>query len=385
MTAGLYYYGRHTLPGSYISAVYQFVGFPNNVAPGNYTGSQLETNYRSRQVAGYGQATYHVTPTIDLTGGVRYSQDNKSVFDGTLEPGTTYNYDKGRLTWLANISYKPTEAMMLYGKFTTGYVAGGVSAFQGVVQDRATPSDPYQNVVVSAAVPYKEETAVSWETGIKADFFDRRLRTNFALFYVTYNNLQQVFPTTTTAIGPLSHQPVTFQSFATTNIGKSRDYGLEYEIYAMPIKGLTLSATGAYNNFKYIEAIPGQVEPVYRPKFTANLAAEYSVPLSGDMRVSFRGDAEYRSHIALGNHRIVTAYPENDRLNELLFQDALMKLNARVTLSNIPLGPTTSRVSVWGRNLTNKQRFNSGGDFGTVISGVFDDPVTYGVDLAVEF
>ena len=238
---------------------------------------------------------------------------------------------------------------------------------------------------MSAASPYKEETAVSWEAGVKADFFERRLRTNFALFYATYKNLQQTFPVTLTAIGPISGDPITFSTFATTNIGKSRVYGLEYEIYAIPLEGLTLTANGAYNNFKYVEAPPGSVEPVFRPKFTANVAAEYSIPLSGDMRLSFRGDAEYRSSIALGNHRIVTAYPENDRLNELLFQDPLMKLNARVTLSNIPMGPTTSRISVWGRNLTNKQRYNSGGDFGTVISGVFDDPVTYGVDLAVEF
>ena len=73
LTAGLFYYNRHTQPGSLVSAIFPFTGMPNYVVPGSYTGSQRETFYRSRQIAGYGQATYHLTPQIDLSGGVRYT------------------------------------------------------------------------------------------------------------------------------------------------------------------------------------------------------------------------------------------------------------------------------------------------------------------------
>jgi iron complex outermembrane receptor protein len=162
---------------------------------------------------------------------------------------------------------------------------------------------------------------------------------------------------------------------------------VEYEITATPVRGLTLSAIGAYNDFK--QTGPAFIgEPVLRPKFTANLGAEYEVPV-GDMRFSVGGDANYRSKVLMATgfpfSEDPAINPDGAALNDVIKQPGLWKLNARVSLKDVPLGPTKGRLTLWGRNLTNKQPVVFAGNVGTHVSGVFDDPVTYGVDLTVEF
>ncbi|TXS89820.1 TonB-dependent receptor plug domain-containing protein [Parahaliea maris] len=382
LTAGLFYYSRETDPGTYVSSVFPFTSLANNVIPLSFTGSQRDTFYRSRQAAGYGQATYHLTDRIDVTGGVRYTQDAKTIFDGTNEPGNTFDYDEGNATWLASISYNHDESTMVYAKYTTGFVAGGLSALQASVVDPATG----ESILASVSSEYKKEEAESTEVGVKADFFGSILRTNFALYHVEYDNLQQSQPIQLSVVVP-SGAIVPFSSFATTNAGKVRNYGIEYEINAIPVEGLMLSALGAYNDFKMIESPPGIDYGIIRPEFTANLGAEYSFAVGAGMSLSFRADAEYMSSIASAYQRLSTspALPENVRANDILFQDPRWLLHARATLSDIPLGGATGRLSIWGRNLTDEQRISASGDLGTTYTAVFENPVSYGVDFTVEF
>lgn len=383
LTAGLFYYTRHTQPGTFATRIYSFQSFPNFTIPGTFSPSQLQTSFRTRQIAGYAQGTAHLTTKLDLTGGIRYTQDSKQIFDGTIAPGRTFDYNRGKFTWLGNVSYKPNDDIMIYAKYTTGFVAGGITIATANVTDPGTGL-PFVGAV---AVPYTEETAKSIEAGVKADFFDRRLRANIAVFHVEYGG-QQFQQSVQLQVPVPSGATVPVTAFATTNVGKSRNFGVEYELTAVPVEGFTLSANGAYNDFKFIDAAASLGTPTGRPKFTANLGAEYEIPVGGDMRFSIRGDGEYRSSQALYGFDInedPLLFPENAGLTSRLYQKSLWRLHARATLKDIPIGPTTARLSVWGRNLTNQTPVNTASDLGTVISGTFDDPVSYGVDLVVAF
>ena len=401
-TGGLFYYTRRSLRGKnpfggQTTDIFQaYPGYEHPGAPPS--DFQRSYFYRVKQAAAYGQATYHLTDAFDLTGGIRYTQDDKTFFDTmTGNTGQTYQYSKGNFSYLANLAYKPTANALLYLKFVTSFIAGGTSA-GARARDSVTG-----NTFQGPAIPYSEEKAKSWEAGVKADLLDRKLRTNLALFHVEYSDLQTpVFSPNGCITSPSGIcEPVISASY-TTNFGKSRAYGAEFEITAVPIDNLTLSASGSYTDFDYLQISPlvlanapvTRVEDYpesLRPKFLANLSANYVMPLAGDTTLSLRIDGNYRSAITVTTSKfsdarfIAAGLPyDNSYLNDLARQKALFTLNARATLADLPVGPTRATLSLWGRNLTNKQQLNFLGNTGITATGIFDEPVTYGIDLRVK-
>lgn len=401
-TGGLFIYNRRTPPDTNpfgLILVDAFQPFPGNSHPGDpITDFDRSFFFKVRQVAGYGQVTYHASDTLDVTGGIRYTQDDKTFFDTSAgEPGANFNYSKGNFSYLANITYKPNPDLLLYAKYVTSFIAGGSSP--GPLAIDSVTGQVFQG----AAIPYKEERAYSFEGGVKAEWFDRRLRTNLALFHVRYTNQQTaIFSAEGCITSPSGTcEPITSSAF-TTNFGKSRAYGAELEITAVPVDHLTLSASGSYTSFRFLEIDPAVLANAavsrvqdypksLRPEFMSNVSAEYVVPFAGDTRMSVRVDGAYRSRIVVssglvGDAGFVAAgiAYDNGYINDMNTQKALLTLNARVSVMDIPVGPTTATVSLWGRNLTNKQQLNFNANTGITATGMFDDPVTYGVDLSVK-
>ncbi|OCC22401.1 hypothetical protein MB02_17070 [Croceicoccus estronivorus] len=402
-TLGLFHYVRRTKAGQspfgeQVTDVFQV--FPGNAHPGApLTDFDRSFYYRVKQTAGYGQLTYHVNDRFDITGGIRYTQDDKTFFDTAAgEPGQTYQYSKGNFSFLGNLSYKPTDDIMLYAKYVTSFIAGGTSA-GALAYDSVT-----NQVFQGPAIPYKEEKAKSWEAGLKAEWFDRRLRTNLALFHVKYTGLQTpIFQSSGCIVSPNDIcEPIASSQFV-TNFGKARAYGAEFEITAVPVEGLTLSASGSYTDFDYQEISPlllanASVTEVKdypetaRPKFMTNLSAEYVMPLMNETKLALRVDGNYRSKINIStdtfsNQAFVDANIDYDNsyMQALTTQKGLFRLNARASVMDIPVGPAKAMVSVWGRNLTDKQQLNFVANTGITAAGIFDDPATYGIDLTFQY
>lgn len=401
-TAGLFVYNRRTIKDGNPfgqQTVDAFQPYPGFVHIGAPLPSPLNEFFRAKQIAGYGQATYHLTDSFDITGGIRYTRDEKTFVDARLDnAGSAYEYAKGNFSYLANLAYSPSRELMLYLKYVTSFIAGGTSA--GALARDSVTGDVFQG----PAIPYSEEKARSWEAGIKADWFDRRLRTNLAVFHVNYDDLQTpLFSSSGCILSPNDIcEPITSADYS-ANFGKARAYGAEFEITAVPIENLTLSASGSYTDFDFLEISPQVLanSPVtevkdypesLRPKLLTNLSVNYVVPLAGDMDLSFRLEGNYRSSVVITTSKFSNAgfdleeldY-DNSYLNAMAKQKSLFTINARATLGNVPLGPTNGTLSIWGRNLTNKQQLNFIANTGVTASGLFDDPATYGVDLRVEF
>jgi len=384
LTAGLFYYNRRTISGLAPVPFLVFASLPGDVAPGAPPNAFDLTSFgRSRQYAAYGQGTYHLNDQIDLTAGIRYTQDSKTLFSTAGgPPGNTFTYDKGKVTYLVNLAYKPHDGLLAYLKYSTGYIAGGF--VEGpVVTDPVTKAR-----IQGAPIPYAPETASSIEGGLKADWLDRRLRTNIALFHVKYGNLQAP------VFGPIcidvpSGGCVTTTTGSVINAGKSHAYGAEIEMTALPVDALTLTANLGYTHFEYDRLDPsvGNVDtyrPSFRPKLNANLSAQYDFPeFSWNGRFSVRAEVNYRSAMNLSNKAYVETY--NEYLNDVTRTGSLWLVNARATLSDIPVGPTTGRISVWGRNLLNKRPLLYAADLGTTVAGNFQEPLSFGADFTVEF
>ncbi len=130
------------------------------------------------------------------------------------------------VSYLVSGNFKITPDVLLYLKTSKGFRGGAL-------QVRA-PDFP-------AARP---ETATDYEIGLKSDWFDHRLRANLALYQTDYSNKQE------TAIVIISG----VQSTPIVNAANARIRGFEGEFTAVPVRGLTLTATvdylhGVYQKF----------------------------------------------------------------------------------------------------------------------------------------
>jgi iron complex outermembrane receptor protein len=105
-----------------------------------------------------------------------------------------------------------------------------------------------------------------YEVGVKNKFFNDRFFANLTAYQITNSNLAQISlenGNTNSAIKELA--------------GETRTQGIELDLSANPVKGLSILAGYSFNETKYIESntyVEGS-ELRYNPKHTANLSANY--------------------------------------------------------------------------------------------------------------
>ncbi|EGD58260.1 TonB-dependent receptor [Novosphingobium nitrogenifigens DSM 19370] len=189
-----------------------------------------------RDYAVFGEASYNITHNLTFTGGIRgFISDNSlrgySGFSSyapsscslpLANPEACTNIDKRTTasgeTHKLNLTWQIDRDHMVYFTYSTGYRPGGNNRRAGVNA-------------------YGADTLDNFELGWKTSWFDHKLRFNGAIYYEKWNNLQYAL--------------VVEGSGGITNIynaGDARVYGAEFDLQLHPIAGLTLSASGAYND-----------------------------------------------------------------------------------------------------------------------------------------
>ncbi|WP_144096519.1 TonB-dependent receptor [Croceicoccus sediminis] len=240
-TAGGMYWGQ-TLDANATS----FLGFLRFLgSPGSLTDPNLSTaDYKVDSYAVFGEAEYQVADPLAVFFGARYTKEEKSfsvqpqVPRSVVETGFWPQYSDSakfdRPTIRAGYRWDIAPGINNYFTYSQGYKSGGYNE---------------QAMSATSALPFAEETADSFELGLKTETADRRLRVNVAGFYVKYNDLQRdaVVP----FIDPITGLPG--QETKTTNAGKAEVYGLEVELSAKPVAGLTLGAGMGWQKAKYLE------------------------------------------------------------------------------------------------------------------------------------
>lgn len=161
---------------------------------------QIRINAKYKSYAGFADVTYDLTDTLALTGGLRYTYDDKNfgryveyndyviafAFPTETRLDGNGNYDpSGKLGFLQTdenwskltprvvLEWQAQDAVMLYASYSEGYKAGG---FNSAGEIFAPAFDP--------------EEVTNYELGMKSSWFDNTLRVNTAVFSYTYDNLQ---------------------------------------------------------------------------------------------------------------------------------------------------------------------------------------------------
>jgi outer membrane receptor protein involved in Fe transport len=179
-------------------------------------------NTKLKEKAVYGEATFHVTPKWQVTGGIRYFKYDAFAEGGTETPLTgggqrrtpypLIQFAPSRIksgstaadgvVWKANTSYKFSSDLLAYFTYSTGYRTGNVNRVAQCVflPDGTLP--PGQNV---CALPnekdYKPDKTRNMELGVRASLFDKRLQLTAAVFHIDWTGLQLPSQTVNGATG----------------------------------------------------------------------------------------------------------------------------------------------------------------------------------------
>jgi iron complex outermembrane receptor protein len=290
-----------TLGGYYFKGKGYMTGV-NFVSPGlpNETVNGVDDYIPSTSKSAFAHAVWHITARLNLTGGIRYTDDEKSyAFRRTNvylpgQPtyttasridGLTSDYSGDRWDFRANVDYKLTDDVLAYAQFSTGYRGGGVNP---------------RPFIVEQAVPFGPETLNSYEVGVKSDLFDRMLRLNLSAFLSDYKDM--IFTNTAPTIvngvilSPVNGTPV--------NAGDGQFKGVELEATLEPVEDLTLDANVSYLDFELqrIGAAGATITGItlaniapYVTKWKAGGGIQYRADLGSLGTLSPRFDVSYQS------------------------------------------------------------------------------------------
>lgn len=146
----------------------------------------IQNTIKTRSYSIFGEVTVPLGEKTELTGGIRYTSDKRTIFGKTdvlaasvpgsplvvSIPSPTQSDTENKPSWRAVLNHNFAPDVMGYLSYNRGFKSGNF------------------NAVTAADAPFRSETVDAFEAGLKSELFDRHLRLNIAGFYYKYRNLQ---------------------------------------------------------------------------------------------------------------------------------------------------------------------------------------------------
>ncbi|MFV3073538.1 TonB-dependent receptor [Niveispirillum fermenti] len=305
----------------------------------------------------FGQLNWDITPELELSGGARWTREEKKSFVGVgwsnaavaaAFPVRRINLDfkDDDISPEATLAWRPNSDLMIYGAYKTGYKSGGAGL-----------SSLVNAGLLASQVEYGPETVEGFEAGMKHQALDRRLQYNVTAYRYNFKDLQVS-----------SWDPVS-SSYFTANAARVRQQGIELEGTYAATSDLTLRGSLAYNHSRYrsylnAQCYSGQTQAqgciggayqdlsgrptLNAPDWVAGLGFTFTQNVTEDLFFSVSSDVQYSDDY----YYIQTQSPA-------ALQDSFARLSA-----SLRLFPSDERweLGLIGRNLTNEKVLVSGQD-----------------------
>lgn len=261
--------------------------------------------------------------------------------------------------------YQLTEDAMTFLSYSTGYTSGGFDSF--VLNSSVTPLEP------------EEVTNLEW--GIKGDFLDGRLRTQFSVFDMEMENRQKSVTSADPSIPGLA-APIIIS-------GDEDITGWELSLTWIPVDSLQLGmvTTMRDNDSQFQAYIDAQGNPAGGEKEAAETLSAYTLTL------------DWAPEIAVGSLDVHVDYifeeqdfgPESG--DYLPVYESLENFGADKKILNARIAWTSDDekyiLALWGKNLLDNQYTGIPGglaasDLGAAHTSV-SAPLTWGIDARVNF
>ncbi|WP_174292279.1 TonB-dependent receptor [Sphingomonas bacterium] len=361
--------------------------YPANLLDGY--GTDGRTRFTTNSYALFGEANVKIVPRLTLTGGLRYTREDKSgfysteVFGGLPTTNTalvnaklsiirpqTYaaQSSEDNVSGRANLSYQVTPGILAYASYARGFKSGGINM-------SGLPVNAQNQPVLTTAVVNPERNT-NYEAGLKTRLFDRRLIFNIDGFYTKVRDFQATIVD--------NSQTVALRGYL-ANIPRVSVRGVEIDSTALVLPGLSIRANLAYADGRYDDypAGPCPLEAqtaattacnltggklASLPRWSETLGADYEHAV-GPVTAFIHADSNWRS-----------SYNGDPTLSRYTYVDGynLTNATAGVRLRNgLEVAAFVRNILDAGyiQNLT-VQAGNSG-----LIVGSPSDPRTYGLTL----
>ncbi|MFC4313714.1 TonB-dependent receptor domain-containing protein [Steroidobacter flavus] len=208
------------------------------------------SNVEMLNYAAFAEATAEVTDRLSFTAGLRWTHDevDMKVVGFPIAPGTVrFRHPLGvtqdeasasKVSWRAGAQWRAHEDRMFYVSAATGFKGPGFNVNIAAIGD---------------SQPVRPETSISYEAGMKSQFFNRRVTLNLNAFVSTFEDFQTQ--------GGLIEPSNPNARIVLLNAGKLKTQGFEAEFAALVSESLEFGGNAAYVDATYDEFANAQCYP----------------------------------------------------------------------------------------------------------------------------
>ena len=270
---------------SYLAGLFYFTEKGQDINPIAFLPVTAQSGglYDYKNWAAFAQLSYEVTPGLKVTGGLRYTDDDKKYLPDQYVTGGITGIPNGtrivpfewvqakvkKWTPMANISYEVNRDLMIYATYSEGFKGGGYT-------QRIFPPEP-------SLPSFRPESVVSYEAGFKAMALDNRLRFNAAAFYTDYRDMQ-LLVSDGSRVGPFI-----------SNAGKARIQGFEAEMNLAPAEGWRFNAAVGLTDAKFKDLAGGVQGLTLASKFV--LISKWTISASGEKEIDLADAGSLTPHV----------------------------------------------------------------------------------------
>lgn len=276
--------------GNYIGLFYD---------PSNNVSFDWTYDKKFKDLAFFGELTWHVSEDVDLTLGARQFNNEHTVTSQTAfpiwfiaNPVISEVKKDDDILFKGNIAWNVSDSVMVYGTVSEGYRRGGTNAAP-VRPDPSYPNDPEWN-------SFDSDNVVNLEAGIKGR--SDAVSYTIAAFYVNWDQPQLNVATPSGAY------------YAVANGDEARSVGLETELTVAITDNVRLSGGYTYINAELtkdlllhdasdatdgktdLRATKGAQLPM-TPEHSLNLSLSHNMELGGGRELFSRLDGYYQSKV----------------------------------------------------------------------------------------
>ena len=314
---------------------------------------ELDVKGITDSIALFGEATYDITPTTHLTGGVRWTQDKRklprshsdivdamgNVLVPRSNPLTSVTYDE--FTFRGALRQDITDDVNVYASVNRGFKSGQFNL--------QSPYDP----------PVKPETIMAYEIGLKGQFLDNRVRLNLAGFHYDIDDYQ------------VRSSPEGISVLA--NAAKVKIDGIDGNLEAAVTDQFILNLGAAWLDARY-DSFPAATSgdatgnrTAIAPKFTFNASGTYTIPFDNGSELRLTASVLHKSKYYFEPDNVL-----NQPGYEVINGSIEYKVNENVAFE------------LWMKNI-GKEKYNVQEATAIVPYGVAGEPRTYGLNAKITY
>ncbi len=196
--------------------------------------SSFNVYYTADEHAFFGDATYHFSDALSVSGGGRYYDVQFKTHRVITAAGSPDDVLDGKqkengFSPKVSIKYQPTAGFMTYGLISKGFRMGGVNLVPPLA-GFATPDT------------YDSDNLTNYELGVRLSSSDKTLILDSTAFYVDWSDIQLRLA-----------RPDRYAYVA--NAGKARSVGLENAVTWVPVQNFSLQANVTYLSAELAESL----------------------------------------------------------------------------------------------------------------------------------